>query len=44
MKKDCEKCIKNDRNHHAEDCIYCMKNNEKQYENNVSEKNKDKNN
>lgn len=25
MKKDCETCLKHDRNHHAVDCLYCMR-------------------
>lgn len=24
MKKNCKICLKHDRNHHAEDCLYCM--------------------
>ena len=33
MKKDCEECIKHDRNHHAADCLYCIKFHEQLAEN-----------
>ena len=29
MKKDCETCLRHDRNHHAADCLECIKANEK---------------